>query len=244
MLACARGQNLETHRVYCGDKPVEILRLSALDIKGKKQGKYMPRRKRQFSFLERALKAAGGTATSGVLGEYAKFKAGTNKRNAGNIPASARKRVLYAIAPFGNVNAGLAAVPDSGRYKAAISQFSNAWRKGDGKISNTDIGYETVKAANQSDPSFYPAVAKIFVPTSATAAAVSKISGITKNSYKSVPGSSYSLPFGSINTKEDSNSYKEMAGILSTKASAAGARSVSFEPERWTSPEKEGVPGE
>jgi len=86
-------------------------------------------------------------------------------------------------------------------------------------------------------------LAKIFVPDSATVAAVTKISGITKNSYKSIPGKSYSLPFGSINTKEEANSYKEMVGILTTKATAAGARSVSFEPERWTSPEKEGVPG-
>jgi hypothetical protein len=203
----------------------------------------MPRRKRQFSFLERALKAAGGTATSGVLGEYSKFKAGINKKNAGKIPATARKRVLYAIAPFGNVTASLTAVPDSGRYKVAISQFSNEWRKGAATISNTDIGYDTVKAANQSDPSFYPALAKIFVPDSATAAAVAKISGITKKSYKSVPGKSYSLPFGSINTKEEANSYQEMAAILSTKATAVGARSVSFEPERWTSPEKEGVAG-
>ena len=203
----------------------------------------MPRRKRQFSFLERALKAAGGTATNGVLAEYAKFKAGTNKRNAGKTPASARKRVLYAVNPFGNVTASLAAVPDSGKYKVSISQFSNDWRKGAGSISNTDIGYDTVKAANQSDPSFYPALAKIFVPESATAAGVAKISGITKRSYKSVPGKSYSLPFGSINTKEEANSYKEMVGILTTKANAAGARSISFEPERWTSPQKEGVAG-
>lgn len=203
----------------------------------------MPRRKRQFSFLERALKAAGGTATAGVLGEYAKFKAGTNKRNAGKIPASARERVLYAINPFGNVNASLAAVPDSGKYKVSISRFSNDWRKGAGAISNTEIGYDTIKTANQSDPSFYPALVKIFVPESATAAATSKISGITKKSYKSVPGKSYSLPFGTINTKEDSNSYKEMVGNLTTKATDAGARSISFEPERWTSPQKEGVSG-
>jgi hypothetical protein len=203
----------------------------------------MPRRKRQFSFLERALKAAGGTATNGELAEYAKFKAGINKRNAGKTPASARKRVLYAINPFGNVNASLAAVPDSGKYKVSISKFSNDWRTNAGAISNTEIGYDIVKAANQSDASFYPALAKIFVPESTTAAAVAKISGITKRSYKSVPGNSYSLPFGSINTKEDSNSYKEMVGILTSKATAAGARSVSFEPERWTSPEKEGVAG-
>lgn len=203
----------------------------------------MPRRKRQFSFLERALKAAGGTASAGVLGEYSKFKAGVNKRNSSVIPATARKRVLYAIAPFGNVTAGLAAVPDAGRYKVAISQWSNDWRKGAGGISNVDIGYDTVKAANQSAPNFFPAQAKIFVPESATAGAVPKISGITKRSYKSVPGNSYSLPFGSINTKEEANSYNEMVGLITTKATAAGARSVTFEPERWTSPEREAVAG-
>jgi len=117
----------------------------------------MPRRKRQFSFLERALKAAGGVATTGVLAEFSKFKAGVNKKKAGAIPAAARKRVLYSINPFGNVTASLAAVPDTGKYKVAISQWSNDWRTGAGKISNTDIGYDTIKAANQSDPSFYPA---------------------------------------------------------------------------------------
>ncbi len=204
----------------------------------------MPRRKRQFSFLERALKAAGGTATSGVLGEYAKFKAGINKRNAGTIPASARKRVLYAISPFAFVTASLGATPDAGKYKVSISQFSNDWRKSDSaKISNADIGYDTIKAVNQFDSSFYPALAKIFVPQSPNSPAVPKTSGITKRSYKSVPGSHYSLPFGAINTKEDANGYKEMVGIITTKATAVGARSVSFEPERWTSPEKEGVAG-
>jgi hypothetical protein len=204
----------------------------------------MPRRKRQFSFLERALKAAGGTA-NGTLGEYKKFKDGVNKRNAGKIPASARKRVMYALNPFGNVNATLAAVPDSGKYKFTISVFSNDWRKGAGSLSNTDLGYDTIKAANQSDPSFYPAVAKIFVPDSATAAAVSKISGITKRNYKSVPGKSYSIPFGSVNTKEDSNSYKEMVNNITTKVTdtKVGAKSVSFEPERWTSPQKEAAAG-
>jgi len=203
----------------------------------------MPRRKRQFSFLERALKAAGGTATTGVLGEYSKFKAGINKRNSGIIPAAARKRVLYAINPFGNVTAGLAAVPDTGKYKVAISKWSNDWRKTAG-LSNAEVGYDTIKAANQSASNFYPALAQIFVPDSATAAAVSKISGITKKSYKQIPGKSYSLPFGSINTKEEANSYNEMVGVITTKATAAGARSVTFEPERWTSPEKEGVAGD
>lgn len=204
----------------------------------------MPRQKRQFSFLERALKAAGGTA-AGTLGEYKKFKDGINKRNAGKMPASARKRVMYALNPFGNVNATLATVPDSGKYKVTLSVFSNDWRKTAGKLSNSDLGYDTIKAGNQSDSSFYPALAKIFVPDSATAAAVSKVSGITKRSYKSVPGKSYSIPFGSINTKEDSNSYKEMVGNITTKVTATdvGARSVSFEPERWNSPQKEAAAG-
>lgn len=204
----------------------------------------MSRNKRQFSFLERALKVSGIAPTPGsVLDNYLKFKAGDNKRNAGVIPADARKAIGYSIVPFGGPDSALATTPDK-RYKANLSKFSNDWRVGAGAISNADIGYDVIDPLNRSASNYYPAQMKAFVPANGPATvAVSKISGITKRSYKSKPGKSYTLPFGAIVTKTNQNEYREQMSALSLKAKAAGASSVTFVPEEWTSPEKEATPG-
>lgn len=189
----------------------------------------MPRRKRRFSFLERALKAAGGTATAGRLKNYADFKAGINKANVGTIPTAARKRVGYGILPFGLDSP---ATPTAANfYKIAISEFSNNWRVG--KLSNADLGYDTTNYANAtSDDGFYPAVAKMFVPTSETA--VSVISGITKDPYKRLPGSTYSIPFGSHVTDDARSSEFEQRNAIAEAVTGApvNARSISFLPEQ------------
>jgi hypothetical protein len=204
----------------------------------------MPRNKRQFSFLERALKVAGATPTAGsTLDNYLKFKTGVNKRNSGKIPADARKLVSYSLAPFGGPDA-VAATTAAKRYRANLSKFSNDWRKGAGAISNAEIGYDTNDPLNQIDSSYYPAQMKVFVPDGgATATATTKISGITKRSYKSKPGKSYTLPFGAAVTKTDQNEYREQMKVLGDKAKAVGATSVTFVPEEWTSPSKEATAG-
>jgi len=205
----------------------------------------MPRNKRQFSFLERALKIAGGTPTAGsVLDHYLKFKTGVNKRNSGKIPADARKLVSYSLAPFGGPDA-LAATTAAKRYRANLSKFSNDWRKGAGAISNAEIGYEKNDSLNQIDSSYYPAQMKVFVPDGGAAAtATTKTSGITKRVYKSKAGKSYTIPFGAVVTKTDQNEYREQMKALGDKAKTAGATSVTFVPEEWTSPSKEAVAGD
>jgi hypothetical protein len=204
----------------------------------------MPRSKRQFSFLERALKVAGGTPTSGsVLDNYLKFKTGVNKRNSGTIPADARKLVAYSVVPFGGPDVA-AATTAVKRYRINLSKFSNDWRKGGGGISNAEIGYDGIDPLNQTDPTYYPAQMKAFVPDGgASAVPTSKVSGITKRSYKSRAGKSYTLPFGAVVTKTDQNEYREQMKILGDKAKTAGATSVTFVPEEWTSPSREAVAG-
>lgn len=204
----------------------------------------MPRNKRQFSFLERALKVSGIAPTAGsVLDNYLKFKSGINKRNAGKIPPDARKAISYSIVPFGGPGNETATTADK-RYKVNLSKFSNDWRKGAGSISNADIGYDVIDPLNKVVSNYYPAQMKAFVPDGGAAAiATQKISGITKRSYKSKAGKSYTLPFGAIVTKTTQNEYREQMAILSTKATTAGATSITFVPEEWTSPEKEATPG-
>ncbi|MEZ2278086.1 MAG: hypothetical protein ACBR12_14370 [Microcoleus sp.] len=204
----------------------------------------MPRRKRQFSFLERALKVAGTTPTPGsTLDNYLKFKSGINKRNSGKIPSDARKSVGYSIVPFGGPDSSKATTDDK-RYVATLSKFSNTWRAGAGKISNADIGYGTMVAANQRATNYYPAQMKVFVPDGgADAVATEKTSGITKRKYKSKAGKSYTMPFGAIVTKEGQNEYREQTATLGTMAKTAGATSISFVPEIWTSPDEEPAVG-
>lgn len=203
----------------------------------------MPRNKRQFSFLERALKVSGIAPTAGsVLDNYLKFKSGVNKRNAGVIPADARKAVVYSVVPFGGPDGEKATTPDK-RYRVNLSKFSNDWRKGQGSISNGDIGYDVVDPLNQIASNYYPAQIKAFVPDVANSSPTTKISGITKRSYKSRAGKSYTLPFGAIVSKTGQNEYREQMSILGAKAKAGGATSVTFVPEEWTSPEKEATPG-
>lgn len=207
----------------------------------------MPRNKRQFSFLERALKAAGGKAEVGsVLDNYTKFKTGTpgHTRNSGTIPADARKLVTYSLAPFGGPDATGATTPGK-RYRANLSKFSNDWRAGAAKLTNAEIGYEVIDPLNQTAANYYPAQMKVFVPDGGAAAVPTpRISGITKRSYKRKVGKSYTLPFGAVVTKTDQNEYREQMAVLSKKATTAGASSVTFVPEEWTSPAKEATPGE
>lgn len=204
----------------------------------------MPRNKRQFSFLERALKVSGIAPTSGsVLDNYLKFKSGINKRNPGVIPPDARKAISYSIVPFGGPDGEKATTADK-RYRVNLSKFSNDWRTGAGKLSNAEIGYDIVDPLNQTAPNYYPAQMKAFVPDGgASAVSTTKISGITKRSYKSRAGKSYTMPFGAIVTKTGQNEYREQMAVLSTKAKAGGATSITFVPEEWTSPEKEATPG-
>lgn len=187
--------------------------------------------KRQFSFLERALKAAGGDGEAGsVLAEYSKFKKGINKRNAGKIPVEARKRVQYAMIPFGLVDDAKAATK-AGKHRFTISVYSNTWRIGK-TIGNAELGYETIDPENTKAANFYPAVAKVFVPDGTVP--VDQTSGITKRKYKALPGKSYSIPFGALIGKTTNDGYLEQEASLSKAFVAAGARSVSFVPEKWT----------
>lgn len=86
----------------------------------------------------------------------------------------------------------------------------------------------TTQATGKVVKGFLPA--KAIVKTGAATAATSKKSGITLLDYKSYGGTSYTLPFGAINTA-GKKTYVEQVGNL-TKTLAVGNNTVSFKQEK------------
>jgi hypothetical protein len=199
----------------------------------------MPRRKQQFSFLKRALRANAGGTSGKTLAAFEKFLKGETTRNKGTIPADVRIKIKYGVYPFASDQKTTA--DDTEYFSVNISNFSNEWRKGK-SISNADLGLEPGSGSHTSSGSFYPALARVSV--AGLGAVEEKTSGITLLKYKvKAGGASYSIPFGAVITKNEANSYKEQMGLLTTKLKAAGATSVGFEPERWNKERAEGTLG-
>jgi hypothetical protein len=201
----------------------------------------MPRRKQQFSFLTRALKANGNDGKADtLLGEFKNFKSGINKRKAGAIPADARIALVLGVLPFA-LDLPTATPTDKDYYHVRISKWSNDWRSGAGKLTNTDLGLAKGKATMVSASNFYPAkvLATVFEGTPEE-----KTSGITKQKYKARKSKSYSIPFGAKFADAAQNSYLESRELIAGKLTAVGVGSVTFQPEQWTSPEKDVAFGE
>ena len=192
----------------------------------------MGRRKPRFSFLDRALKVAGNTATAGVLGEYAKFKAGDNKANTGTKDPTANQRVSYAIVPFGQALTNPATADPSEHERVSITIWSNNWRTANA-LTNNNVGYNTGAFDEAgSDGGYYPA---LLIAKGPKGPVQNKISGITKRSYKSYGAKSYTIPFGQHGTlvprKEEYTQYNALAAeLLGTPGRVS---SLSFVPEEW-----------
>ncbi|HEY9599016.1 MAG TPA: hypothetical protein V6D33_15230 [Cyanophyceae cyanobacterium] len=193
----------------------------------------MPRRRQRFSQLERQFRESGGVAAPGSrLAGYIDFKNGTTKIDVKvKLTAAQRKRFGFGILPF-NVAPSDPVVP-ADRYAAPITAYSNAGRTDLGLI-NTQLGYANIDAETRQAENFYPAVLRVFVPTSG-ATPTTPTSAITKKEYTRIPGKSYSIPFGrtTAGAKTDTEEGRR-AALASDAKKGSGtnqASSVSYDPE-------------
>lgn len=209
----------------------------------------MPRRKNQFSDLERMAKAAGLQAAEGsVLGNYLAFKAGKRKRESRKttkLTAAQRKRLGISLLPFNKTVPGTIAAAD--RYRATITQFSAAARTNLNTLSDADLGYAGVTGTNTSSD-YYPALVKPSVRLSDTP--TTPKSGITGVEYKYYQTNNYSIPFGrrTASAATDTEEDRRMALTTQMKNAATPPASVGYDPEvfrhdpRATVDELDGVP--
>lgn len=190
------------------------------------------RRKQAYSFLEKALKLAGGDAAAGsTLGNYKAFKAGTRKKNSSENTAltpQQRTRDSIALAPFNKVNPTTAA----GRYNATITRFSSAQKTNLG-ISDLELGYTGITGTTASSD-FFPAMLTASVNNGDKKP---KISGITGKSYSFQPSRTYSFPFGRTTATGATDTEDGRRLFLATEmkktTQTTPAKSVGYQPEVW-----------
>lgn len=190
------------------------------------------RRKQAYSFLEKALKLAGGDAAAGsTLGNYKAFKAGTRKKNASDNTAltpQQRIRDSIALAPFNKANPATAA----GRYRATITRFSSAQMSNLG-VSGAELGYTGI-AGTTASSDFFPAMLTASVKNGTK---TPKISGITGKSYSFQPSRTYSFPFGRTTaggaTDTEDARRLFLAAEMKDATRTTPASSVGYQPEVW-----------
>ena len=206
----------------------------------------MPRRRNRFADLERQLRAAGGSAAAGSrLGNFADFKAGKRKIKIDQVPDRAlMNRTAFAAYPF---NVSVPASPTAAdRFMVTVTTYSKDQIKDKG-VSKADLGWDEFVAGNTVEPQYYPSLIKCFTPASTTAVAAPKVSGITGDSYKKMPGKSASAPFGrtlaaldkktaeatgALTASEEEDVRKHLTNKLTSGAPVGKkATSVSYEPE-------------
>lgn len=190
----------------------------------------MPRSKQRFSFLSRALKAAGGTAEAGSrLAGYKDFKDGKRSITVEQkISKAERTRYAIALLPFGINLPG--SVTNEDRYRATITNYSNAARTGLG-LNDSALGYTAIDAANEVNPNYYPAQLRCFIPSGETK--TQPTSGVTGKKYSRTPGKSVTIPFGRGGSQAaDSEQTRRLVLAGIAKGTTAGkASSVSYVPE-------------
>lgn len=192
----------------------------------------MPTRRQQaYSFLEKALKLAGGDAAVGsTLGNYKAFKAGTRKKSkqTANPALTPQQRIrdAIALAPFNKpVVAGA-----TGRYETTITRFSSTQMTSLG-LSDAELGYTGTTGVNSSSD-FFPAMIRASVRTGT---ATSKISGITGRTYSYKDGRTYSFPFGRSTATIATDTEEGRRAFLTNemKSATTPPSSVGYEPEVW-----------
>lgn len=196
----------------------------------------MPRRRQRFSDLERQFRESGGTAAPGSrLAGYIAFKRGESQiKITKKLTAEQRKRFGFAVLPF---NKPVSATPTpADRLAAPITAYSNTGRIALG-LTDTDCGYANVSETTQQSPNFYPALLRVFVPSSTVP--LTPLSAVTKKEYNRIPGSSYGIPFGRLSAQAATDTEEVRRAALANAARGAGgslkASSVSYEPEVFKS---------
>lgn len=197
----------------------------------------MPRRKRpRFSFLDRALKAAGGSPAAGSrLGNYKDFKEGRRTIEVTNrLTPAERKKYAIALIPFNKIAPATPTAAD--RYRTTITQYSDTGRRSLTTLTNVELGFSDPDTLNESDGGYYPAILRLFVPSSATDPVVSNpISQITGERYSRTEGKSFTIPFG--RKAADVNQTEEVRRKALAEAAKTGngsnikATGVSYEAE-------------
>lgn len=205
----------------------------------------MPRRRQRFSDLEKQFRDSGGIASPGSrLAGYIEFKAGRSSIDVTAVlTAAQRKRVGYALLPFGLAVPATPAATD--RYEAPITAYSNAIRTDLG-LSNNECGYDVTTAATERGDSYYPALIRCFVPSGVN---TTPISGVTGKEYNRKGGKSAGIPFGRTLTDVislttgvaptglDQVDQEDVKASLASKAKlstgTSRASSVSFVPEEF-----------
>jgi hypothetical protein len=192
--------------------------------------------RKRFGFLEKALKAAGGSPAPGSrLGNYKDFKNDLRKIEVTKkLSAAERKRYAIALLPFNNTPPATPA--DEDRYRATITGYSNTGRTAL-TLTNAQLGYADIAGGNQT-VEFYPALLKVFVPSNAeTPTKTEPTSGITGKKYTRTEGASYSIPFGrSEAAPTESEQARRLFLTIEAKTgngTTIKATSVSYEPEEF-----------
>ncbi|PAX52010.1 hypothetical protein [Brunnivagina elsteri] len=157
-----------------------------------------PGTRQRFSKLIEKFKASGGTGGNDqAVVQFGNYLKGLNKANVTRKPTgNAIKRYRAKVIPFGLTPSATA----TDRFFACtFTGQAYAIFEGLGTAKNT-FGLEIVGDAPSAagvnvDDNFFPALARVkVVPTTSTTS--TRISGITKVSYKTVQGRTGSIPFG------------------------------------------------
>lgn len=202
----------------------------------------MPRRRRRFSDLDRALRNLNGAEPAAGSREfhYLQFKKGADGYRikisaAAKLTPAQRVPIGAAILPFNIPVPGT--VDDADRYVVALTTRANTNRKDLG-LTNLELGYANiVDGVTNEDDKFYPAVLQLYVQTGTTA--TNSISAVTKATYPRKPGRSDGVPFGRTTATAAADTEELRRKTLSIAArNATGtvkAKSVSYMPEQFGS---------
>lgn len=191
----------------------------------------MPKGRKRFGFLEKALKAAGGNAAPGSrLGNYSEFKKGNRKIEVNKkLSPADRKRYAVAIIPFGTDHKTTYTNQD--RYQVGITFYSDSARK-DLQLTDALVGYASINADNKQSDDYYPALLRCFIPDNPTAAPAQPTSGVTGQKYSRRAGKSVSIPFGKGATVTQGEQTRRVALTeVAKNDTGKTATGVSYVPE-------------
>lgn len=192
--------------------------------------------RRRFSFLDRALKSAGGTAAPGSrLGNYDEFKKGNRDYTVKNkIERADRAKFAIALLPFGLPNPANPTEEDY--YRTTITKYSNDMRtEVITTLTNSELGYNPLVIGNNPGSNYYPSLLRLFVQANANTPTISQpTSQITGKKYSRIAGKTYSIPFGRKTgalTETQQQRRQDLVQIARTGAGTSKATGITFESE-------------
>lgn len=226
------------------------------------QIKTMPRRRKgRFSKLNELLKGTGGVPTgTGATAEYFKYRTGQKEYTVPNaIDGEARKLYDVALIPFAVTPAG---TTPASRYRYSMTAYSyNGLISRTGNLAIADFGVYNIASGEQDNDEYYPALLRASYTKSGATTNNNKESGITGRRYSYTPNRTFSFPVGrtvsvydaetgaaetAIAEVDELDVVKTLTGWLkagkkdtdtATIADTQKANSVSYEPEKFATPE-------